>query len=128
MHCAMASIMRPPQGGAPSDSAVGDFADAFATAPEQLDVTYTTPLQSHAMMEPHATLAMWDGDKLILHTSNQMLNQGRNAIARTLKVPVENVRLMSPFIGGGFGSKLWVNADAILTAIAARQLDRPVRA
>jgi xanthine dehydrogenase YagR molybdenum-binding subunit len=118
---------RAPQGGAPSDSAVGDFAGAFASAPEQLDVTYTTPLQSHAMMEPHATLARWAGDKLILHTSNQMLNQGRNAIARTLKIPVQNVRLVSPFIGGGFGSKLWVSADAILTAIAARQLQRPVK-
>ena len=49
-----------------ADSAVGDFAGAFASAPVQIDVTYTTPLQSHAMMEPHATLAMWDGDKLIL--------------------------------------------------------------
>ena len=46
--------------GAPPDSAVGDFAGAFAAAPVQLDVTYTTPLQSHAMMEPHATLAMWE--------------------------------------------------------------------
>src|SRR3979490_353751 len=51
-----------------ADSAVGDFAGAFAGAPVQLDVTYTTPLQSHAMMEPHATIAAWDGDKLILHT------------------------------------------------------------
>src|SRR3984893_12021564 len=110
-----------------ADSAVGDFAGAFASAPVQIDVTYTTPLQSHAMMEPHATLAMWDGDKLILHTANQMLNQGQNAIARTLKIPVENVRLISPFIGGGFGGKLWVNADAILAAIAAQQLKRPVK-
>lgn len=86
-----------------ADSAVGDFADAFASAPVQIDVTYTTPLQSHAMMEPHATLAMWDGDKLILYTANQMLNQGQQAIATTLKIPVENVRLISPFIGGGFG-------------------------
>src|SRR5271155_3449633 len=118
---------RAPQGGAPPDSAVGDFAGAFAAAPVQLDVTYTTPLQSHAMMEPHATLAMWDGDNLILHTSNQMLNQGRDAVARTLQIPVENVRLISPYIGGGVGSKLWVNADAILAAIAARQLNRPVK-
>jgi xanthine dehydrogenase YagR molybdenum-binding subunit len=118
---------RPPQGFAPPDSAVGDFAGAFAAAPVQLDVTYTTPLESHAMMEPHATLAAWEGDKLVLHTSNQMLNQGRDAVARTLKIPVENVRLISPFIGGGFGAKLWVNADAILTAIAARQLNRPVK-
>jgi xanthine dehydrogenase YagR molybdenum-binding subunit len=120
---------RAPQGAvAPPDSAVGDFTSAFAAAPVQLDVTYTTPLQSHAMMEPHATLATWDGDKLILHTANQMLNQGQAAIARTLKIPSENVRLLSPYIGGGFGAKLWVNADAILTAIAARQLNRPVKA
>ncbi len=118
---------RIPQEGPPPRSAVGDFAGAFAAAPMQLDVTYTTPLQSQAMMEPHATLAMWDGDNLILHTSNQMLNQGRDAVARTLQIPVENVRLISPYIGGGFGSKLWVNADAILAAIAARQLNRPVK-
>jgi xanthine dehydrogenase YagR molybdenum-binding subunit len=110
-----------------ADSAVGDFASAFAGTPVQIDVTYTTPLQSHAMMEPHATLAMWDGDKLILYTANQMLNQGQKAVARTLKIPVENVRLVSPFIGGGFGGKLWVNADAILAAIASRQLKRPVK-
>jgi xanthine dehydrogenase YagR molybdenum-binding subunit len=111
----------------PADSAVGDFAGAFASAPVQLDVSYTTPLQSHAMMEPHATLARWDGAKLILHTANQMLNQGQLVIATTLKIPVENVRLISPFVGGGFGGKLWVNADAILAAIASRQLQRPVK-
>src|SRR3954447_22730101 len=116
-----------PKDAPPADSAVGDFAGAFASAPVQIDVTYTTPLQSHAMMEPHATLAMWDGDRLILHTANQMLNQGQQAIAATLKMPVENVRLISPFIGGGFGGKLWVNADAILAAIASRQLHRPVK-
>src|ERR1700726_1191545 len=118
----------PQQKDAPAaDSSVGDFAGAFARAPVQIDVTYTTPLQSHAMMEPHATLAMWEGDKLILHTANQMLNQGREAVATTLKIPVENVRLISPFIGGGVGGQLWGNADAILAAIASRQLKRPVK-
>jgi xanthine dehydrogenase YagR molybdenum-binding subunit len=118
----------PQQKDAPAaDSSVGDFAGAFAGAPVQIDVTYTTPLQSHAMMEPHATLAMWEGDKLILHTANQMLNQSQQAVATTLKIPVDNVRLISPFIGGGFGGKLWVNADAILAAIASRQLKRPVK-
>src|SRR6202045_3896656 len=116
-----------PSDGEAADSAVGDFASAFAGAPVQIDVTYTTPLQSHAMMEPHATLAMWDGDKLTLHTANQLLNQGQKTIATTLKIPVENVRLISPFIGGGFGGKLWVNADAPLAAIASRQLKRPVK-
>jgi xanthine dehydrogenase YagR molybdenum-binding subunit len=79
------------------------------------------------MMEPHATQATWEGDKVVLHTANQMLNQGQAAIARTLRIPLENVRLVSPYIGGGFGAKLWVNADAILAAIAARQLKRPVK-
>lgn len=113
--------------GAPADSEVGNFSDAYANAPVQIDVSYSTPLQSHAMMEPHATLAMWDGDKLILHTANQMLNQGQRVVARTLNIPVGNVRLVSPFIGGGFGGKLWVNADAILAAIASRYLKRPVK-
>src|ERR1700704_5968775 len=121
-----ARIPKPSDAPAP-DSAVGDFAGAFASAPVKIDVTYTTPLQSHAMMEPHATLAMWEDDKLILHTANQMLNQGQKAVAKTLKIPVENVRMVSPFIGGGFGGKLWVNADAILAAIASRELKRSVK-
>jgi xanthine dehydrogenase YagR molybdenum-binding subunit len=123
----LSHVRVPTGGGAPADSTVGNFEQAFAAAPVRLDVTYTTPLQSHAMMEPHATLAQWDGDKLTLHTSNQMLNRGQAAVAKTLKMPIENVRLISPFIGGGFGSKLWVNADAILVAIAAKQLNRPVK-
>jgi xanthine dehydrogenase YagR molybdenum-binding subunit len=118
----------PQSNGSPGpDSAVGDFEHAFSNAPVQIDVTYTTPLQSHAMMEPHATLAFWEGDKLTLHTANQMLNRGQAIMARTLQIPVENIRLISPYIGGGFGAKLWINADSVLAAIAARQLNRPVK-
>src|ERR1700716_3515547 len=83
-----------PKDAPAADSAVGDFASAFAGAPVQIDVTYTTPLQSHAMMEPHATLATWEGDKLILHHANQMLNQGQQVIATTLKIPIEKIRLI----------------------------------
>src|SRR4030081_2295140 len=110
-HLKEARVPKPSDAPA-ADSAVGDFAGAFASAPVQLDVTYTTPLQSHAMMEPHATIAAWDGDKLSLHTAAQMLNQGQQVIATTLKMPVENVRLISPFIGGGFGGELWGTADS----------------
>ena len=109
------------------DSSIGDFAGAFAAAPVQLDVTYTTPLQTHAMMEPHATLAVWQGDKLTLYTANQLLNEGQKNVAKTLKIPEDNVRLVSYYIGGGFGGKLWVMPDAILSALAARQLGRPVK-
>ena len=111
----------------PADTSNGDFDAAFAQAAIKLDVTYTTPLQSHAMMEPHATTAVWDGDKLTLYTSNQMLNQGQKAVAKTLKMPVENIRLVSRYVGGGFGSKLWINADAMLAAIGAKACGRPVK-
>jgi xanthine dehydrogenase YagR molybdenum-binding subunit len=127
LHDGAAVARTPPKGNAAPDSNVGEFTSAFAAAPVQLDVTYTTPLQSHAMMEPHATLAIWDGDTLTLHTANQMLDRGQQSVARTLQMPVEKVRLLSPFIGGGFGSKLAVEADAILAAIAARKLNRSVK-
>jgi xanthine dehydrogenase YagR molybdenum-binding subunit len=123
----LSKAAKPQGGGSPPDTAVGDFAGAYAGAPLQLDQIYTTPAQTHAMMEPHATLATWEGDQLTLHTANQMLSQGKAAVARTLGIAPDNVRLISPFIGGGFGGKLWVNADAILAAIAARQLKRPVK-
>ncbi|MGE7416737.1 aldehyde oxidoreductase molybdenum-binding subunit PaoC [Methylobacterium tarhaniae] len=111
----------------PADTAVGDFATAFAQAPVRLDETYTTPDQSHAAMEPHASLASWDGDRLTLWTSNQMIAWGRGDVARTLGIPEANVRLVAPFLGGGFGSKLFVRADALLAALGARAAGRPVK-
>ncbi|MDQ2989283.1 MAG: molybdopterin-dependent oxidoreductase, partial [Pseudomonadota bacterium] len=92
------------------DSKVGDFDGAFAAAPVRLDAQYTTPDQSHAMMEPHASVASWEGDKLTLWTSNQMVAWSRGDMAATLGIPKENVRLVSPFIGGGFGGKLFIRA------------------
>ncbi|WP_311881473.1 MULTISPECIES: aldehyde oxidoreductase molybdenum-binding subunit PaoC [unclassified Pseudomonas] len=109
------------------DVSHGDFAKAFATAPVQFDQTYTTPDQSHAMMEPHATLAAWKGDQLTLWTSNQMIAWSVGDIATTLGLPKEKVRLISPYIGGGFGGKLFVRADAILAALGARMAGRPVK-
>jgi xanthine dehydrogenase YagR molybdenum-binding subunit len=106
---------------------VGDFDGAFAAAPVTLDEVYTTPDQSHAMMEPHATIAAWDGDHLTLWTSNQMINWGKEDIAETLGIPADNVRLDSPYIGGGFGSKLFVRSDAPLAALAAKAAGRPVK-
>jgi xanthine dehydrogenase YagR molybdenum-binding subunit len=115
-----------PKSGVP-ESATGDFAGAFAAARVQLDATYTTPDHAHAMMEPHASLAAWNGDKLTLWTSNQMIDWSRGDIALTLGIPKENVRLISPYIGGGFGGKLFVRADALLAALGARAARRPVK-
>src|SRR4029079_1902907 len=104
----------------PPATAVGDFEGAFAVAPVKLEATYTTPDESHAMMEPHASIAKWDGDKLTIWTSNQMINWGANDLAKTLGVPKENVRVISPYIGGGFGGKLFLRADVLLAALGAR--------
>lgn len=105
----------------------GDFPGAFVSAPVQLDATYTTPDESHAMMEPHASIAEWKGDKLTIWTSNQMIAWSVGDVAKTLGIPKENVRLVSPFIGGGFGGKLFVRADALLAALGARAARRPVK-
>ena len=111
----------------PSATAVGNFDEAFAQAPVKLDETYTTPDESHAMMEPHATIAKWDGDKLIVWTSNQMIAWGAGDLAKTLGIPRENVRMISPYIGGGFGGKLFLRADVVLAALGARAIGRPVK-
>ena len=114
-------------GGGVADSATGDFHGAFAAAPVQLDATYTTPDQSHAMMEPHASIAAWDGDTLTVWTSNQMVDWTTGDLAKTLGIAKDKIRLISPFVGGGFGAKLWLRADALLAALGARAAKRPVK-
>jgi xanthine dehydrogenase YagR molybdenum-binding subunit len=109
------------------DSRMGDTNEAFAVAPIKIDVTYTTPPQSHAMMEPHATIAVWKDGALTLYTANQMLPRGVATVASTLQIPKDKVRLVSRYVGGGFGAKLAVQADAILAALAAKIVHRPVK-
>ncbi|WP_447930203.1 aldehyde oxidoreductase molybdenum-binding subunit PaoC [Sphingopyxis fribergensis] len=113
--------------GTEPDSAVGNFAAAFAAAPVQLDARYTTPDHSHAMMEPHATIAAWEGDKLTVWTSNQMIAWSVGDMAKTLGIPKENIRFDSPYIGGGFGGKLFNRADVLLAALGAKAAKRPVK-
>ena len=105
----------------------GTFESAFAAAPVQLDATYTTPDHSHAMMEPFASIASWDGDQLTVWTSNQMIAWGRGDLAKTLGLPKEKVRLISPYVGGGFGGKLFLRADAVMAALGAKAVGRPVK-
>ncbi|MBM6575695.1 xanthine dehydrogenase family protein molybdopterin-binding subunit [Microvirga sp. SRT01] len=112
---------------APPIDKVGDFAGAFASAPVKLDATYTTPDHSHVMMEPHATIASWEGDQLTLWTANQMIDWGKGDVAKTLGIPKEKVRLIAPYVGGGFGGKLFVRSDAIMAALGARAAKRPVK-
>lgn len=118
---------KPKGGDSPPDSKAGDFAGAFAGAPVRLDATYTTPDQSHAMMEPHASIASWDGDKLTVWTSNQMVGWGHDDLAKTLGVAKDRVRLVSPFVGGGFGGKLFLRTEALLASLGAWTVKRPVK-
>ena len=128
LAAALDGAVKPPAVfGTEPDSGVGDFAGAFAAAPVQLDARYTTPDHSHAMMEPHASIAAWEGNKLTLWTSNQMIAWSVGDMAKTLGIPKENIRFDSPYIGGGFGGKLFNRADALLAALGAKAAKRPVK-
>jgi xanthine dehydrogenase YagR molybdenum-binding subunit len=119
------SVTAPPE--SKPDKRTGDFESAFAGSAVKHDALYTTPDQSHMAMEPHASLAVWQGDRLILRTSNQMVDSCRSELAATLKIPTEKVRVISPYIGGGFGGKLFLRSDAVLAALGARAAKRPVK-
>ncbi|MDR6854875.1 aldehyde oxidoreductase molybdenum-binding subunit PaoC [Variovorax guangxiensis] len=123
----LAVTPRPAAFGPPPQSAIGDFEGAFAAAPVMLDETYTTPGQSHAMMEPHASIAVWRGDHLTVWCPIQQLNWGARDLGLILGISKENIRLLAPYIGGGFGGKGTVLADTVAAALAARAVGRPVK-
>lgn len=107
---------------------VGDFDAAFAQAPVTLDEMYHTPSQSHVMMEPHASIVDWsDGERMTVWTSNQMINWKRQSLAKTFGIDIDTIRVESPYVGGGFGGKLWLRADAVLAALGSRAAGRPVK-
>src|SRR5207248_4565031 len=105
----------------------GDAEGAFATAPVKLDETYVTPAETHNPLELHATTAIWDGSTLTLYESSQGVVNLRGVLAQMFGLPKENVRVVSRFVGSGFGSKLWPWTQCPLAAAAARQLGRPVK-
>ena len=111
----------------PPDTARGDFDGAFDAAEVRVDATYTTPAQHNNPMEPHATLAVWEHGALTLYDSTQGAPAARDAIARVLGLDREHVRVISPHVGGGFGSKGSPRPSAVLAAIAAQVTGRPVK-
>jgi xanthine dehydrogenase YagR molybdenum-binding subunit len=105
----------------------GDADAAFASAPVKLDQTYVTPAETHNPIELHATIAIWDGSTLTLYESTQGVMNHRAILAQMFGLPKENVRVISKFIGSGFGGKLFPWTHSALAAAAARQLGRPVK-
>ncbi|TAJ70269.1 MAG: xanthine dehydrogenase family protein molybdopterin-binding subunit [Phenylobacterium sp.] len=109
------------------DVEIGDFDAGFAASAVRLDETWATPIQNHCQMEPCASLVWWEGDKCIAHTSVQMVKPAQHGLAETLGIPRDDVRLMTRYIGGGFGGKGQTYDDLTLAALAARALERPVK-
>ncbi|WP_116109038.1 xanthine dehydrogenase family protein molybdopterin-binding subunit [Lewinella sp. IMCC34191] len=105
----------------------GDVQAGMAAADERVEVTYRTPVEHHHPMELHAVIAEWMGEELELHLCSQMVNDNAQGVADTFKIPKKNVRIIAPFIGGGFGSKLQAQEHVMLAAMAAKLVDRPVQ-
>lgn len=105
----------------------GDAEAALAGAPVSVDARYSTPPQNHNAIEPHASTAVWDGDRLTVHEASQGLDFMRKHLATRFGIPPANVRMISTYVGGGFGGKGSVWAGTLLAALAARVTGRPVR-
>ncbi|KLT64291.1 xanthine dehydrogenase family protein molybdopterin-binding subunit [Pedobacter sp. BMA] len=116
-----------PKGKELADQVRGAGKSAMKTAEVTVEELYETPIEHHHPMEPHATMAMWEGDKLTLYNGSQIINGAQTAAAATLNMKPEQVRIISPFIGGGFGSKGGQWANLVLTAVAAKMVNRPVK-
>ena len=113
--------------GQPGESQRGDADGAFAEAPVTIDVSYLQPREHHHAMEMHATIAVWQDDRLTLYDKTQWVGNDRAEIAHVFGIPEDRVRVISPYVGGGFGSALRTWPHVTIAAVAARRVGRPVR-
>ena len=112
----------------PAELKIGDAEKALQKAPHQVDQTYRTPRYNHNAIEPHASIAWWkEEDKLIVYDASQHINGVKNTLAEIFSLKPEQVQVLAPFVGGGFGGKgsMWTNT--MLCAIAAKVTGRPVK-
>lgn len=105
----------------------GNPAAALETAAVKVEAEYRIPIEHHNPIEPHAAIAFWEGDQLTIFDKTQEVYGVQKHLAEGLGVPVENIRVVSPFVGGAFGASLKPNYYPSLTAMAARELKRPVK-
>jgi xanthine dehydrogenase YagR molybdenum-binding subunit len=113
--------------GLPTDTAVGDFDAGFEAAAVRVDQRYTTPYGFSMPMEPNACLVVPRGEDLIVYVSAQIVDAARASIASTLRIDPARIHIVTPYVGGGFGSKLGVHSETILAVLAARALSQPVK-
>jgi xanthine dehydrogenase YagR molybdenum-binding subunit len=112
----------------PTDSEHGDVEEALGAAAVTVDETYTTPTQHHNPMEPHTTVAVWDDDGLTMFDSSQGVHWVKAAMAPVFGLDADRLRVISPYVGGGFGSKGMPHAHNVLAGLAARMAGgRPVK-
>jgi xanthine dehydrogenase YagR molybdenum-binding subunit len=116
-----------PQPERPPESGRGNVARSLQQATTKLDVVYTTPMENHNPLEPHATIAQWQGDSLTLWDSTQNVSGVRRVAAQTFGIDPKNIRVLCPFVGGGFGSKGTTWSHVMLAAMAARAAGVPVK-
>ena len=113
--------------GKPPDSLRGDADAAFASSPVRVDNTYTTPVEHHNPMEPHATIAQWEGDRLTVYDASQGVSVAKVRLAGVFGLPLDDVRVVTKFLGGAFGSKGSTWSHTVLAAMAAKAIGRPVQ-
>jgi xanthine dehydrogenase YagR molybdenum-binding subunit len=116
-----------PKGPPRVHSSRGDAAGAFASAAVKLDETYTIPVEVHNPMEMHATIAHWEGEKLTLYATTQGVLNFQKVLAEVMGIPQEDVKVISPFCGSGFGGKLFPWPESMLAALGAQHVKRPVQ-
>ena len=114
-------------GRRPPDSSRGDAGGAFGTGAAKVDATYITPIEHHNPMEPHATIAAWDGNRLTVWTTTQGISGAQATLAGQFRLDKSDVRVICPYVGGGFGSKGNTWPPVALAALAARMVKRPVK-
>ncbi|WP_171167903.1 xanthine dehydrogenase family protein molybdopterin-binding subunit [Streptomyces sp. I05A-00742] len=110
-----------------TDGSTGDVAKALETAPVRVEQTYRTAANTNHPMGPFATVASWDGDRLTVHDCTQGPSRTRADLAATLGTPPDTVRVLAPYLGGGFGAGLRTWGHTVLAAVASRQVGRPVK-
>jgi len=113
--------------GDETDTESGDVETALASSPISLDHTYTTPAEHNNPLEPHATIAIWSDEGVTLYDANQGAHSIRDTVASAFSLPPERVRVIAPYVGGGFGSKGFPHPHVILAVMAAQVTKRPVK-